>query len=364
MNFKTLKIKRIKRSWLEIGDSAIYVNGSNILDGNEGFYDIDYQSYKRVTENSNYYALVFGSPQRTFLLPAGFVKDIFESAFSAYASSNRKLCLFHIYEKNGSHLLRIQNESNEHKIDGFLIRWNQIHLSEIIGKEIIFSFKDIQRFILGEMQMQANYQPVMIRTLLENNNRTTKNVIAKALEKSNQLILHQDFRNVPVYTVLEDHEIVRKENDEFILNVNELTSDERSQLIALCNLKIHNAPIPREDLINAFDKNREILGQFNVSELEAMKLQSQFVSDFSADKILELTLDRYVVGKLVNGSRDVDKSTFCYRLEYGLPFGNIRTLKQNLESIVIENHSNTNMMIENTSLRTKPLKRLEPKLIQ
>ena len=51
---------------------------------------------------------------------------------------------------------------------------------------------------------------------------------------------------------------MRKENDQFHLNSNELTSDQIDQLIALCNWKVPDSPLRVDQLIKAFDKNKSL----------------------------------------------------------------------------------------------------------
>jgi hypothetical protein len=94
------------------------------------------------------------------------------------------------------------------------------------------------------MQMQANYQPIMIRTLLQSGGKATKDDIAAKIKELNSGKVDQDFKNVPVYGILEKHEIVRKHgNNEFVLNSVELTKEQRQQLVALCSWKILNLPL-------------------------------------------------------------------------------------------------------------------------
>jgi hypothetical protein len=117
-------------------------------------------------------------------------------------------------------------------------------------------FHGLQKFLL-EMKMQANYQPIMIRTLLLSGGRSTKNSIASEIAKLNPEIPKQNLLNIPVYTVLERHGIVKKESDsEFVLHATELTSEEREQLIALCNWRIYDLPLQIDELIRAFDEMR------------------------------------------------------------------------------------------------------------
>jgi MoxR-like ATPase len=177
------------------------------------------------------------------------------------------------------------------------------------------TFVDLQRFLLEEMQMQANYQPIMVRTLLESGGKATINQITSKIQELNPDKTDADLKNIPVYYVLENRGIVRKKNNnQFILNSEDLNEDQCQQLIALCNWKIHNISLQLEELIRAFDKNRNLFDiDRSPEELERVRLS--FVSAFPLEKLLQLQLDDYVVGKPDPETGTVDKSTFCYRLE-------------------------------------------------
>lgn len=78
-----------------------------------------------------------------------------------------------------------------------------------------------------------------------------------------------------------------------------------------------------EDLIQAFDKDRNVFGS-HISDKDAMKLQAQFISDFHPDKISDMSLDDYALGKIDPNTGETDYGTFCYRLEFGIEgFGGI-----------------------------------------
>jgi 5-methylcytosine-specific restriction endonuclease McrBC GTP-binding regulatory subunit McrB len=181
----------------------------------------------------------------------------------------------------------------------------------------LLSFVDLQKFLLEEMQMGANYQPIMIRTLLHSGGKATRADIAAKIKELNPDKEGWDLKNIPVYDVLENRGIVKKDsNNEFILNSEELTEEQRQQLIALCNWKIYNMPLQPEELIEAFDKNRNLFDPNRTSLEELETLRSAFVSDFPLEKILQLQLDEYVAGKPDPKTGGVNKSTFCYRLEH------------------------------------------------
>jgi hypothetical protein len=182
------------------------------------------------------------------------------------------------------------------------------------------TFRDLQIFMLKEMQMQANYQPIMIRTLLQSGGKATRDDIATKIKDLNSEKEDQDFKNIPVYEVLEKHGIVRKQHGtEYILNTEELTAEQSRQLVALCNWKILTQPLKFEELIEAFDKNKTLFDPDRITLEESEKARSSFVSDFPIDKIHVMKLDEYVPGKPDPTSNQVDKNTFCYRLERGLP---------------------------------------------
>ena len=145
------------------------------------------------------------------------------------------------------------------------------------------SFMDLQKFLLKEMQMQANYQPIMIRTLLLSGGKAIKENIAAKIKELNSEKVDQDFKNIPVYDVLQRRGVVRKLGDDFILNSTELTQEQRQQLIALCNWRIDNMPLQLEELIYAFDKNKKLfdLNRLSLEQLESMR--SAFVSSFALD---------------------------------------------------------------------------------
>ncbi len=177
------------------------------------------------------------------------------------------------------------------------------------------SFVGLQNFLLKEMQVQINYQPIMIRTLLLVGGSATKEDIATKIKELNPERENQDFKNIPVYDILEKHGIVTKQGTEFILNSTELTKEERHQLIALCNWKINTMPLQWEELIETFDQNKRLFDPYRLSTEELEGLRLTFVSNYPMERILQLELDEYVPGKPEPSTDGVDKTTFCYRLE-------------------------------------------------
>lgn len=123
---------------------------------------------------------------------------------------------------------------------------------------------------------------------------------------------------MPVYSVLESHQVVRKEGDVYVLNVDSLATDQIIQLTLLCNWLIPEHPLQLTELAELFDKDKNFFREDGLSVQEIEDERKQFVSDFSEQKIAKMKLDEYIQGKR-------DTTTFCYRLERTLDwFGSIK----------------------------------------
>jgi MoxR-like ATPase len=336
-----ISISKTERSWFKLPSGAtIYINGSKLLvtqGDSYGRYDLEFKEYEKLVMNPNYYyVIILDKPELAFILPSDRLKEI----FSQVSMGDDNEWHYKVRKKDGHYILRPSNDhrntSNIHYVEDFLNAWTQIEdfkkihelidISTITGTNDIprptnnlFSFMDLQKFLLKEMRMQANYQPIMIRTLLKSGGKATKDDIAKKIEELNAKKKDTDFSNVPVYDILEKNGIVLKQsNGEFILNSVELSEDQRQQLIALCNWRIDDMPLQLEELIEAFDKNRTLFGPDKFSAEEPERIRSAFVSDFPIERVSQLELDEYVIGKRDPVTGKTNKATFCYRLLYQL----------------------------------------------
>jgi len=104
------------------------------------------------------------------------------------------------------------------------------------------TYDRLRRFILSEMQMAHVYQPVMLRELLKNSGRASVREVAQAL-------LNKDPTQVEYFSLVvkrmvgkvltNNRGITEKNGDQYVLKgVNELTSEQVSELIRLCEGKI------------------------------------------------------------------------------------------------------------------------------
>jgi hypothetical protein len=347
--YPNVKFDKVKRSWLKFRDSStvVYVNGSKLHEANnEGWYDLELKIYNELMTESpegppRYYALILGSPDTTFVLPKKKVRDIFYGQPTVQSSPDVKKdprWMFTIFQKGESYILRLNRSGAiENKVQSYLNNWKQIQdfasmppeqTANIIEEPIntkndtaLLTFADLKLFLLQKMKPRANYQPVMIKTLLESGGRCTKDQIAKRLKEFNpEENSEKDFKSVPVYSVLEDHHVVRRkeEDDSYILNTVTLSSEQVLQLTLLCNWLIPEHPLQLNELAGLFDKDRNFFAEDRPSAEEIENQRRQFVSEFSEQKIPTMELDEYVMGK---GNR----TTFCYRLEITLKWlGSIR----------------------------------------
>jgi hypothetical protein len=81
----------------------------------------------------------------------------------------------------------------------------------------------------------------MIKTLLESNNKASTRKIAQSflqLDES-QIDYYKTVTRQMPGRVLKKHNIVSEENNEYTLNISEITDSQRSELISLCEQKIN-----------------------------------------------------------------------------------------------------------------------------
>ena len=314
----------VKKSWgrgrLSFpSGTIIHVRGSKVLQDDRGFYYLQERDQKDIIEKGKrFFVVVFGEPENSFVFPKEAVKTIFSGYPLTLQAGKKPKWYFDIrQEKDGSHYLKIHSgEAKDVNIDNYHKKWDQIDDFKTLG--LPKNFLGLQRDIL-KMIMRANYQPIMIRTLLLSGGRASKDSIASQIKELNPDKPNVDFMNIPVYGVLENRGIVKKESTGvFVLNSKEITSDERQQLIALCNWSIDTLELQLEELISSFDKNKNLFDPNRVSKEEKERIRTKFVSDFPAQNILEIPLDRYVQGRKDPNTGEVDESTFCYRLEHEL----------------------------------------------
>lgn len=100
-------------------------------------------------------------------------------------------------------------------------------------------FRDLQDFIINRMRLSHIYQPVMLRTLLQNGGTASTRDIAKAFlsEDISQIEYYEEITKRMPGRVLASHGIVERDGNEFKLagQYSSLTEEERADLISECD---------------------------------------------------------------------------------------------------------------------------------
>jgi len=124
----------------------------------------------------------------------------------------------------------------------------QVGINDGVSDVSPLDIEELKNFITTSSKPQANYQYVVIKTLLENNLYATKEKIAAELEFYNKDKIPQDYRKSMVFGVLEERNIlISKNNSEFLLNLeDDVDSFDILEAISLCNQKIHENKIKPE----------------------------------------------------------------------------------------------------------------------
>ena len=156
------------------------MNGSKKHDTDTGWYDLDESIYNTLTSADNaYQAIILGEPKTTFVLSKNVVKDIFSAHSKLQSQGKSNRWMFSVSEKNSRYFLLLGGNA-KYDITEYLNKWDIIpELSNQNNGGL--GFVKLQRFLLNEMQMQANYQPIMIKTLLESGGQANRDEIAQEL---------------------------------------------------------------------------------------------------------------------------------------------------------------------------------------
>ena len=104
------------------------------------------------------------------------------------------------------------------------------------------NFEELSNFIKNQMKMQHIYQPVMIKTLLKSNNKASVTKISKEFlsKDQSQIDYYKEItKNMPGKVLRQKkYQIVKYEDENFILNSPDFSEQQRTKLIELCDEKI------------------------------------------------------------------------------------------------------------------------------
>ena len=106
----------------------------------------------------------------------------------------------------------------------------------------MMNFEELSNFIKKQMKMQHIYQPVMIRTLLKSNNKASVTKISKEFlsKDQSQIDYYKEItKNMPGKVLRQKkYQIVKYEDENFILNSPDFSEQQKTKLIDLCDEKI------------------------------------------------------------------------------------------------------------------------------
>jgi len=153
-------------------------------------------------------------------------------------------------------------------------------------------FKQLKDFIEKKMRMQHIYQPLMIKTLLENEGLASVRTIAETFlaKDESQIEYYEHITKSMPGKVLQKHGIVDYADNAFVLNVTDITSEQRSELIKLCNDKIKKYETERGKRIWAHRSldSREVPGSLRYQVLSKAKFRCELCGISANDKALDV----------------------------------------------------------------------------
>ena len=103
-------------------------------------------------------------------------------------------------------------------------------------------FEELRNFLENQMIMVENYQPVMIKSLIQHNGKATKQEIIQDLQNKNPDLPKEHFDNSPVFKVLTNTHHVAQFNDSEktyeMLDYETYTKEEKEWITNFCDTKI------------------------------------------------------------------------------------------------------------------------------
>src|SRR5262245_9617297 len=114
------------------------------------------------------------------------------------------------------------------------------------------NFRELRKFIEYGMRMSHIYQPVLIRTLLDQNGRASIDDIAHALlkEDRSQLEYYSEITKNMVGRVLANRNVVVREGRDYeLLGYSQLSRDQVQELKGVCDRKLADYIARRGDAI-------------------------------------------------------------------------------------------------------------------
>jgi len=177
-------------------------------------------------------------------------------------------------------------------------------------------FNFLRNFISSEMRMSQVYQPVMLIELLKNNGEASVKQIAQAiLDKDPTQIEYfsEIVKNMVGKVLTKNRGITEKDGNTYkLIGSQELTSDERLELISLCEKKIQDFESQRGDAIWEHRKrgHRPISGSIRYEVLSRAKFKCELCGISADEKSIEVD---HIFPKSLGGKDDLTNyQALCY----------------------------------------------------
>ena len=187
------------------------------------------------------------------------------------------------------------------------------------------------------MEDGHNYQPVMIRTLLQNKGKATRDEIKYQLHKANPLLPQDHFNDSPVFDVLTKSNLVAEYDEQEkifkLLDYETISVANKAVMVRYCNEKIENPfgiklkEINLDELISEFRewlKTDKIIKQKKIIEKEKKEVQDLMQELSTMDKKSSEFTELVLYGLLPNY-----KSRFAKRISTFPVFLNIKLFLKN-----------------------------------
>lgn len=179
------------------------------------------------------------------------------------------------------------------------------------------AFEELKQFLQQTMSMQQVYQPVFIKTLLENAGTSSSSTIAKSILNydSSQIEYYEQIVKATPSKVLRDHQIIEKEKNLYKLHsrFKDLTQAEARLLIAYCDEEVAKYLMKHGDKpFSHRSRNREpISGSLRYRILTRAKGRCEACGISSDERALEID---HIIPKNNGGSDDESNlQALCYK---------------------------------------------------
>ncbi|MDR4512073.1 MAG: HNH endonuclease [Nitrososphaeraceae archaeon] len=164
----------------------------------------------------------------------------------------------------------------------------------------ISTFKQLKHYV-ETMVMKANYQPVVIKFLLQNGGSANRVDIADELKRYNLSDSEKDYRYVEVFRVLERNNVVSKVDNIISLNITGFSNDQINKLISICEGKITQY----QTTIDISNNNIESIDNRNYATRMKRYLERRFNMDIN--ELEDNTLQILSSGTIIHVKISSDK---------------------------------------------------------